>query len=34
MINKVDDADPVPLKALQLRERESVLVSAQDRRGP
>jgi GTP-binding protein HflX len=28
VINKIDDADPVDLKALQLRERGSVLVSA------
>jgi GTPase len=33
VINKVDDADPVPLKALQLRERESVLVSARTGEG-
>jgi GTPase len=28
VINKTDDADPLTLKALQLREREAVLVSA------
>jgi len=33
VINKIDDADPVPLKALQLRERESVLVSARTGEG-
>ena len=33
MINKIDDADPVALKALQLRERESVLVSARTGEG-
>jgi GTPase len=33
VINKIDDADPVPLKALQLRERESVLVSAKTGEG-
>jgi GTP-binding protein HflX len=33
VINKIDDADPVALKALQLRERESVLVSARTGEG-
>src|SRR5580692_1306241 len=33
VINKIDDADPVPLKALQLREREAVLVSARTGEG-
>jgi GTPase len=33
VINKVDQADPVTLKALQLRERHSVLVSAKTREG-
>jgi GTP-binding protein HflX len=33
VINKVDDADPVSLKALQLRERGSVLVSAKTGEG-
>jgi GTPase len=33
VINKIDDADPVALKALQLRERESVLVSAKTGEG-
>jgi GTP-binding protein HflX len=33
VINKIDDADPVPLKALQLRERESLLVSARTGEG-
>jgi GTP-binding protein HflX len=33
VINKVDDADPVELKALQLRERGSVLVSAKTGEG-
>lgn len=33
VINKVDDADPVTLKALQLRERSSVLVSARTGEG-
>src|SRR6202453_1083502 len=33
VINKIDDADPVPLKALQLRERESVLLSAKTGEG-
>jgi GTP-binding protein HflX len=33
VINKVDDADPVTLKALQLRERNSVLVSAKTGEG-
>ena len=33
VINKVDDADPVALKALQLRERGSVLVSAKTGEG-
>src|SRR5246127_4352575 len=33
VINKIDDADPVALKALQLRERGAVLVSAKTREG-
>jgi GTPase len=33
VINKVDEADPVELKALQLRERGSVLVSAKTGEG-
>jgi GTP-binding protein HflX len=33
VINKIDDADPVDLKALQLRERGSVLVSAKTGEG-
>jgi GTPase len=33
VINKIDDADPVALKSLQLRERDSVLVSARTREG-
>src|ERR1700722_10644146 len=33
VINKIDDADPVALKALQLRERDSVLVSARTGEG-
>ncbi len=33
VINKIDDADPVTLKALQLRERGAVLVSAKTREG-
>jgi GTP-binding protein HflX len=33
VINKIDDADPVTLKALQLRERNSVLVSAKTGEG-
>jgi len=33
VINKVDDADPLTLKALQLRERNSVLVSAKTGEG-
>jgi GTP-binding protein HflX len=33
VINKVDDADPVTLKALQLRERGAVLVSAKTGEG-
>jgi GTPase len=33
VINKVDDADPVALKALQLRERGSVLASAKTGEG-
>ncbi len=33
VINKIDDADPVALKALQLRERGSVLVSAKTGEG-
>ena len=33
VINKIDDADPVAIKALQLRERESVLVSARTGEG-
>jgi GTP-binding protein HflX len=33
VINKVDDADPMALKALQLRERGAVLVSAKTREG-
>ena len=33
VINKIDDADPVSLKALQLRERGSVLVSAKTGEG-
>src|SRR5579875_1202327 len=33
VINKIDDADPVELKALQLRERGSVLVSAKTGEG-
>src|ERR1700742_4148994 len=33
VINKIDDADPLTLKALQLRERRSVLVSAKTREG-
>jgi GTP-binding protein HflX len=32
-INKIDDADPLALKALQLRERGSVLVSAKTGEG-
>ena len=33
VINKIDDADPVTLKALQLRERDAVLVSAKTGEG-
>jgi len=33
VINKIDDADPVALKAIQLRERDSVLVSARTGEG-
>src|SRR5689334_6090636 len=33
VINKIDDADPLTLKALQLHERRSVLVSAKTREG-
>jgi len=33
VINKIDDADPVVLKSLQLRERDSVLVSARTGEG-
>jgi GTP-binding protein HflX len=33
VINKIDDADPLTLKALQLHERGSVLVSAKTREG-
>jgi GTPase len=33
VINKIDDADPVTLKALQLRERNSVLASAKTGEG-
>jgi len=33
VINKIDGADPVDVKALQLRERDSVLVSAKTREG-
>jgi GTP-binding protein HflX len=33
VINKIDDADPVALKALQLRERDSVPVSAKTGEG-
>src|SRR6516225_3098069 len=33
VINKIDDADPLALKALQLRERGSVLVSAKTGEG-
>ena len=33
VINKIDDADPVTLKALQLRERGAVRLR-EDRRGP
>src|SRR5262249_10090312 len=33
VINKIDDADPVDLKALQSRERGSVLVSAKTGEG-
>ena len=33
VINKIDDADPVSLKALQLRERGSVLISAKTGEG-
>jgi len=33
VINKIDDADPVTLKALQLRERGAVLVSAKTGEG-
>src|ERR1700761_6410598 len=33
VINKIDDADPLTLKALQLHERDSVLVSAKTREG-
>ncbi len=33
VINKIDDADPVALKALQLRERNCVLVSARTGEG-
>jgi GTPase len=33
VINKIDDADPVALKALQLRERDSIGVSARTGEG-
>jgi len=33
VINKVDQADPVTVKALQLRERDAVLVSARSGEG-
>jgi GTP-binding protein HflX len=33
VINKIDDADPVALKAVQLHERDSVLVSARTGEG-
>src|SRR5580693_3010323 len=33
VVNKIDDADPMALKALQLRERGAVLVSAKTREG-
>jgi len=33
VINKIDDADPLALKALQLRERDAVLVSAKTGEG-
>jgi GTPase len=33
VINKIDGADPVVVKALQLRERDAVLVSAKTREG-
>jgi GTP-binding protein HflX len=33
VINKIDDADPLTLKALQLRERDAVLVSAKTGEG-
>ena len=33
VINKIDDADPVAVKALQLRERDSVLISAKTGEG-